>query len=140
VSSAACAGVAAASIVLLWGAIPLIVALEQRLAAEFQWLGHAAFHVWTATTAGVLCAVAFRAVRSHRIPPGLLRAVVTAATVVAGVVAATNALEAIAAHPSLRAVHDLLNTVGAPAGWILLAMLVATVIVAVVGRPRAARL
>ena len=128
-SGAAYAGVALAAIVLLWGAIPAIVAIERRLPADLQWLGHAGFHIWTATVAGVLCAVALRAVRSRQVPHGLLRRLSVAVIVAAGVVAVTNALEAIGAQPSLRAFHDVINAVGAPAGWVLLTVLCAVVFV-----------
>ena len=120
---------ALAAIVLLWGAIPAIVAIERRLPADLQWLGHAGFHIWRATVAGVLCAVALRAVRSRQVPRGLLRRLSVAVIIAAGVVAVANALEAMGAHPSLRAFHDVINAVGVPAGWVLLTVLCAVVFV-----------
>ena len=131
-----CAGIAVGAIALLWGAIPVIVALEQRLPSEARWLGHAAFHVWTASISSALCVGAVRALRAQRVEGRLLRPVVIAATIAAGVVAVTNTIEAVAAYPSLRAVHDAINMLGAPAGWVLLALLVAIIVVGGAARPR----
>jgi hypothetical protein len=129
VSGRSSAAVAAVAIALLWGAIPIIVALEQRLSPELRWLGHAGFHLWTATLSAALCGVAVAALRSQRVQDRLQRVLVAMAAGSAGLVAATNAVETVAAHPSLRSLHDVVNLVGAPAGWILLAVLVTVVIV-----------
>jgi hypothetical protein len=126
-----CAGIAVGAIALLWGAIPIIIALEQRLPSETRWLGHAAFHVWTASISSVLCVGAVRALRARRVEGRLLRPVLIAATIAA----VTNALEAVAAHPSLRALHDAFNTLGAPASVVLLALLVAIIVIGVAARP-----
>lgn len=125
---------AALAIAVLWGGILVIAAVERRLPEDQMWFGHAAVHLWTATVAGFIAAVALQISRrdSTRILTALLRITVG----VAAVTSVSAALEVVGAYPTLRHYHDLVDTVAEPVGWVLLGVLLA---VAIAGL-RAARL
>jgi hypothetical protein len=121
------AALAAAAIVVLWGGILVIAAVERRLPADSQWIGHVIVHLWTAGTAAVIAGVVFTAWRGGRIPPGVMRPVVGLSGVLAAIAVVTGLLDAVGAYPSLRAFHDAVNAVAAPLGWLLLANLLLVV-------------
>ena len=124
------AGRAAGAIVVLWGGILAIAAIERRLPDAHQWYGHAAVHLWTATIALSIAWVGFAALRDHQVPHGSLRRLVAAVVAVASFVTVANMLDAVGAYPSLRTFHDRVNAVAAPAGWVLLIALLVLVVVA----------
>lgn len=124
------AGLAAAAIVVLWGGILAIAAIERRLPDAQQWYGHAAVHLWTAAIALSIAWVGLVALRGHQVPVGSLRRLVAAVVAIASLVTVANVLDAVGAYPSLRTFHDRVNAVAAPAGWVLLIGLVVLVVVA----------
>jgi hypothetical protein len=124
------AGLAAAAIVVLWGGILVIAAIERRLPDAQQWYGHAAVHVWTVGVALAIALVAFSALRDNQVPSATLRWLVGAIIPTAWIVVIAGALDAVGAYPTLRAFHDRVNAVAAPAGWVLLAELLTLVVVA----------
>lgn len=119
------AGRAALAIVVLWGGIIVTAAIEQRLPDDQMWLGHATVHVWTAIIAGLIATVALRLSRCG--PTGVLTALVRITAIVATVTSVSAALEVAGAYPTLRRYHDLVDTIGEPAGWLLLGALLAVV-------------
>jgi hypothetical protein len=124
------AGLAAGAIVVLWGGILVIAAIERRLPEARQWYGHAAVHLWTVAAALTIAVVGYRALRGHQVPSGALQRLVAAIVAIAAIVTLASALDAIGAYPTLRAFHDRVNAVAAPAGWVLLAGLITLVVVA----------
>jgi hypothetical protein len=124
------AGLAAGAIAVLWGGILVIAAIERRLPDAQQWYGHAAVHLWTVAVALTIASVGFTALRGDQVPTGWLRRLVGVVVTIASIVAVTSALDAVGAYPTLRAFHDRVNAVAAPAGWVLLASLISLVIVA----------
>ncbi|TVP70771.1 MAG: hypothetical protein EA340_05430 [Nitriliruptor sp.] len=124
------AGLAATAIVVLWGGILAIAAIERRLPDPHQWYGHAAVHLWTAAIALSIAWVGFAALRGHQVSIGYLRRLVAAVVAVASFVSVANVLDAVGAYPSLRTFHDRVNAVAAPSGWVLLIGLVVLVVVA----------
>jgi hypothetical protein len=123
------AGLAAGAIAVLWGGILVIGAIERRLPEAQQWYGHAAVHLWTVAVALTIALVGYSALRQAQVPTGSLRRLVAAVVIIASIVTVASALDAIGAYPTLRAFHDRVNAVAAPAGWVLLAgllLLVAT--------------
>jgi divalent metal cation (Fe/Co/Zn/Cd) transporter len=123
------AGLAAGAIVVLWGGVLVIAAIERRLPEAQQWYGHAAVHLWTVAGAFTIALMGYRALRGHRVRSGTLRRLVAAIVAIAAVVTLASALDAIGAYPTLRA-FDRVNAVAAPAGWVLLAGLITLVVVA----------
>jgi hypothetical protein len=124
------AGLAAGAIAVLWGGILVIAAIERRLPDAQQWYGHAAVHLWTVAIALTIALVGSTALRRDQVPAGWLWRLVRVVVAVASIVAVASALDAVGAYPTLRAFHDRVNAVAAPAGWLLLASLIALVIVA----------
>jgi membrane protease YdiL (CAAX protease family) len=124
------AGLALGAIVALWGGILVIAAIERRLPDAQQWYGHAAVHLWTVAVALAIAWVGFAALRDRRVPSGSLRRLLGAVVMIASIVAVASALDAVGAYPTLRAFHDRVNAVAAPAGWVLLAGLILLVVVA----------
>jgi hypothetical protein len=124
------AGLGAAAIVVLWGGILVVAAIERRLPDAQQWYGHAAVHLWTVVVALTVALVGFTALRGRQVPRGALRWLVGATVAISSIVTVASALDAIGAYPTLRAFHDRVNAVAAPAGWMLLACLIALVVVA----------
>lgn len=124
------AGLAAGAIVVLWGGILVIAAIERRLPEAQQWYGHAAVHIWTVAAALTIALVGFTALRDQQVPTGSLRRLVAAVVAISSIVTVASILDAIGAYPTLRAFHDRVNTVAAPAGWVLLAGLIGLVVVA----------
>jgi hypothetical protein len=118
---------AAIAIALVWGGILVIAQIEQRLAPEMRWWGHAFVHLWTATWAAVIAVMAARALRLGPASRGALRVLAVTALVLATITTVTNLLEIVGAYPTLRAFHDAVNRVGAPVGWLLLANLIVIV-------------
>jgi hypothetical protein len=137
VSTRRVAGLAAGAIAVLWGGILVIAAIERRLSDAQQWYGHATVHLWTVAAAATIATVGLTALRDGRIPTRPLRRLVGATAAIATVVAVASALDAVGAYPTLRAFHDRVNAVAAPAGWVLLASLVTLVVVGAVGERRA---
>jgi hypothetical protein len=74
--------------------------------------------------------VGTRALRGHQASSGSLRRLIAATVAIASTVTVASALDAVGAYPTLRAFHDRVNAVAAPAGWVLLAGLIALVVVA----------
>jgi hypothetical protein len=124
------AGLATGAIAVLWGGILVIAAIERRLPDAQQWYGHAAVHLWTVAIALTIALVGSTALRRDQVPAGWLWRLVRVVVAVASIVAVASALDAVGAYPTLRAFHDRVNAVAAPAGWLLLASLIALVIVA----------
>jgi hypothetical protein len=124
------AGLAASAIVVLWGGVLVIAAIERRLPDAQQWYGHAAVHLWTAAIAWAIAWVGFITLRDHRLPTRALRWSVAAVVAVASFTSVANVLDAVGAYPSLRTFHDRVNAVAAPAGWLLLLVLLVLVVVA----------
>ena len=124
------AGLAAAAIIVLWGGILAIAAIERRLPDTQQWYGHAAVHLWTAAIALTIAWMGFAALRGHQVSIGSLRRLVAAVVAIASFVTVANVLDAVGAYPSLRTFHDRVNAVAAPAGWVLLFSLLVLVVVA----------
>jgi hypothetical protein len=124
------AGLAAGAIAVLWGGIVAIAAIERRLPDPQQWYGHAAVHLWTAAVALTIALRGFTALRGDQVPTASLRRLLGAVVTIASIVTAASALDAIGAYPTLRAFHDRVNAVAAPAGWVLLAGLILLVVVA----------
>jgi hypothetical protein len=124
------AGLAASAIVVLWGGVLVIAAIERRLPDAQQWYGHAAVHLWTVAIAWAIAWVGFITLRDHRLPARALRWLVAAVVAVASFTSVANLLDAVGAHPSLRTFHDHVNAVAAPAGWLLLLMLLVLLVVA----------
>jgi hypothetical protein len=124
------AGLAAGAIAVLWGGILVIAAIERRLPDAQQWYGHAAVHLWPVAIALTIALVGSTALRRDQVPAGWLWRLVRVVVAVASIVAVASALDAVGAYPTLRAFHDRVNAVAAPAGWLLLASLIALVIVA----------
>ena len=118
---------------MVWGGILVIAQVEQVLAPELRWWGHAFVHLWTAVWTTVIAVTATRVLRSDRAGGGALRPVVLTACLLAATAAATNLLEIVGAYPTLRAFHDAVNRVGAPVGWLLLANLI---LIVLFGRPK----
>jgi hypothetical protein len=123
---------ATTAIAVVWGGILVIAQVEQLLAPELRWWGHAFVHLWTAAWTTVIAVTATRVLRSARAAEGALRPVVLTACLLAATAAATNLLEIVGAYPTLRAFHDAVNRVGAPVGWLLLANLI---LIVLFGRP-----
>jgi len=119
---------AATAIAVVWGGILVIAQVEQLLAPELRWWGHAVVHVWTAAWATVIAVTAARVLRSGRASRQPLRLVVVTALLLAATAAVANLLEIVGAYPAYRAFHDAVNRVGAPVGWLLLANLVVIVV------------
>jgi hypothetical protein len=134
------AGLAAGAIVVLWGGILVLAAIERRLPEAQQWYVHAAVHVWTAAVALTIALVGLAALRGHQPPTGTLQRSVGAVVTIASIVTVAGFLDAIGAYPTLRAFHDRVNAVAAPLGWVLLASLIVLVVTASVTelRPRTA--
>jgi hypothetical protein len=130
------AGLAAGAIAVLWGGILVIAAIERRLPEAHQWYGHAAVHLWTVAVALAIALVGFSALRGDQVPTGPLRQLVGAVVIIASIVTVASALDAIGAYPALRAFHDRVNAVAAPATWVLLAGLISLVITASATRLR----
>jgi hypothetical protein len=124
------AGLALGAIAVLWGGILVIAAFERRLPDAQQWYGHAAVHLWTVAVALTIALVGFTSLRGDRVPTGTLRRLLGAVVVIASIVTVASALDAVGAYPTLRAFHDPVNAVAAPAGWVLLAGLILLVVVA----------
>ena len=124
------AGLALEAIALLWGGILVIAAIERRLPDAQQWYGHAAVHLWTAAVALTIALVGLDMLRGDRVPTRSLRQLVGAVVMIASIVTVASALDAVGAYPTLRAFHDRVNAVAAPAGWALLAGLILLVVVA----------
>ena len=124
------AGLALGAIAVLWGGILVIAAVERRLSDAQQWYGHAAVHLWTVAVTLTIALVGFAALRDDRVPTGSLRRLLGAVVVIASIVTVASALDAVGAYPTLRAFHDRVNAVAAPAGWVLLAALSLLVVVA----------
>jgi hypothetical protein len=137
VSTRRVAGLAAGAIVVLWGGILVIAAIERRLPDAQQWYGHLTVHLWTAAAAATIATIGFAALHDRRIPARPLRRLVGATAAIASFVAIAGVLDAVGAYPTLRAFHDRVNAVAAPAGWVLLASLVTLVIVGSVIERRA---
>jgi hypothetical protein len=115
---------ATTAIAVVWGGILVIAQVEQLLAPELRWWGHAFVHLWTAAWTTVIAVTATRVLRSGRAVGGALRPVVLTACLLAATAAVTNLLEVVGTYPTLRAFHDAVNRVGAPVGWLLLADLI----------------
>jgi hypothetical protein len=115
---------ATTAIAVVWGGILVIAQVEQLLAPELRWWGHAFVHLWTAAWTTVIAVTATRVLRSGRAGGRALRPLVLTAGLLAASAAATNLLEIVGAYPTLRAFHDAVNRVGAPVGWLLLANLI----------------
>ncbi|TVR17998.1 MAG: hypothetical protein EA387_15560 [Nitriliruptor sp.] len=90
------AGLAATAIVVLWGGILSIAAIERRLPDPHQWYGHAAVHLWTAAITLSIAWVGFAALRGHEVSIGYLRRLVAAVVAVAS----ATALRASSARPA----------------------------------------
>jgi hypothetical protein len=123
---------ATTAIAVVWGGILVIAQVEQLLAPELRWWGHAFVHLWTAAWTTVIAVTATRVLRSARAAEGALRPVMLTACLLAATAAATNLLEIMGAYPTLRAFHDAVNRVGAPVGWLLLGNLI---LIVLFGRP-----
>jgi hypothetical protein len=121
-------------IVLLWGGILVIAAIERRLPGGAQWMGHAAVHVWTAANASVIAAAVFRALRRQWVPTGPLPMLLRATGVLAAVAVVTGLLDAVGAYPPASAIHDPVNAVAAPVGWLLLLTLALVTVVGLATR------
>jgi hypothetical protein len=115
---------ATTAIAVVWGGILVIAQVEQLLAPELRWWGHAFVHLWTAAWTTIIAVTATRVLRSGRAVGGALRPVVLTACLLAATAAVTNLLEVVGTYPTLRAFHDAVNRVGAPVGWLLLAHLI----------------
>lgn len=126
------AALSAAMIMLLWGGILVIAAIERRLPADAQWMGHATVHVWTAANASVIATCAFRSLRRKSVPSGPLPMLVRAAGILAAVAVVTGLLDAVGAYPPASAIHDPVNAVAAPVGWLLLLTLTLVTMVGLV--------
>jgi hypothetical protein len=124
------AGLAVGAIVVLWGGVLVLAALERRLPEAQQWYVHAAVHVWTMAVALTIVWVGIRALRGHQVPFESLRRLVQATVAIGSIVTVASALDAVGAYPTLRAFHDRVNAVAAPAGWVLLAGLIALAVIA----------
>ena len=122
------AGLALGAIALLWGGILVIAAIELRLPNAQQWYGHAAVHLWTVAVALTIALVGFDTLHGDQVPTRSLRRLVGAVVVIASIVTVASALDAVGAYPTLRAFHDRVNAVAAPAGWLLLAGLILLVV------------
>jgi hypothetical protein len=122
-------------IAVVWGGILVIAQIEQLLAPELRWWGHAFVHLWTAAWTTVIAVTAARVLRSWGTAGGLLRPVVATAGLLAAIAAVTNLLEIVGAYPTLRTFHDAVNRVGAPVGWLLLANLLLLVLLGHRERP-----
>ena len=119
---------ATTAIAVVWGGILVIAQVEQLLAPELRWWGHAIVHLWTAAWTTVIAVTATRVLRSGRTVGGALRPVVLTVCLLAATAAVTNLLEIVGAYPTFRAFHDAVNRVGAPVGWLLLANLILIVL------------
>ncbi len=119
---------ATTAIAVVWGGILVIAQVEQLLAPELRWWGHAFVHMWTGAWTTVIAVTATRVLRSGRTVGGALRPLVLTTGLLAASAAATNLLEIVGAYPTLRAFHDAVNRVGAPVGWLLLANLILIVL------------
>jgi hypothetical protein len=128
------AALSAAMIVLLWGGILVIAAIERRLPTDVQWMGHVTVHVWTAANASVIAAAAFRGLRRGWVPGGPLPMLVRAAGVLAIVAVVAGLLDAVGAYPPASAIHDPVNAVAAPVGWMLLLSLALVTLVGLATR------
>jgi hypothetical protein len=64
------------------------------------------------------------------VPFESLRRLVQATVAIGSIVTVASALDAVGAYPTLRAFHDRVNAVAAPAGWVLLAGLIALAVIA----------
>ena len=124
---------AATAIAVVWGGILAIAQTEQRLAPEVRWWGHAFVHLWVAVWTTVIAMAAARVLRAGGVPGRTLGIAVGTAFVLSTTAAVANLLEIVGAYPTLRAFHDAVNRVGAPAGWLLLANLV---VIVLLGRHR----
>jgi hypothetical protein len=121
---------AVGAIVAIWGGALVIGALEQRMPAPSQWLGHAGFHVWTAIVAAAVAIGARSAIRADGVS-SRTRPVLVVAVAVGAFAAVTSLLDAVGAYPTLRAFHDAVNTVARPALWLLTTILVLVALVGV---------
>ncbi len=119
---------AAIAITVIWGGILVIARLEQLLAPELRWWGHAFVHLWVGTWAATVAVTAIRVRRSGREADPAVRAAVTMAALLGALAAITNLLELVGVHPTLREFHDAVNRIGAPLGWLLLGNLVVAVL------------
>jgi hypothetical protein len=119
---------AATAIAVVWGGILAISQVEQLLAPELRWWGHAFVHLWIAAWTTVIAVTAVRVLRSGRASGRALRIAMVTAVVLATGAAVANLLEIVGAYPTLRAFHDTVNRVGAPVGWFLLANLILIVV------------
>jgi hypothetical protein len=96
---------ATTAIAVVWGGILVIAQVEQLLAPELRWWGHAFVHLWTAAWTTVIAVMATRVLRSGRAGGGAVRPLVLTACLLAATAAVTNLLEIVGAYPTLRAFH-----------------------------------
>lgn len=120
---------AAGAILLIWGGVLLLAAVERGLPPDQRWMGHAAVHVWVAAGAALVAVVALRAARGSARDEPLLRPLLLIVVGIAAVVVPASLLDAVGAYPTLRSFHDAVNAVAAPAGWALLASLAVLTVV-----------